>query len=110
MVSKLRWIVLAVAAGVFITAGLSRISFNVDILKLLPAHLPQVEGLSLFLKKFAQPNELIVTLEGDDPEKLEAAADALAAAFNAHPESVKRAVSRAPGEKNPADLAELLAF
>lgn len=108
--NKFAWLALIVVAAVFITAGLSRISFNVDILKLLPTHLPQVEGLSLFLKKFAQPNELILTLQGDDAEQLEQAADTLAQALNQRPELVKRAVAKAPYEKNPAELAELLAF
>ncbi len=108
--SRLGWLALAVAAVIFVAAGLSRISFNVDILKLLPTHLPQVEGLSLFLKNFAQPNELIVTIEAETPEAADAAADALATQLAARPDLVKRAVARAPWEKNPADLAELLAF
>jgi predicted exporter len=107
---KLRWIVLAIVAAVFVGAGISRISFNVDILKLLPTHLPQVEGLSLFIKHFAQPNELIVTLEADTPEAAEAAADRLAAHLATRPDLVKRAVARPPWENKPADLSELLAF
>ena len=110
MRSKLRWILLAVLAAAFVGAGLSRISFNVEILKMLPTHLPQVEGLSLFLKHFAQPNELIVTVESASPEAADAAAEALAAHFGTRPDLVKRAVARAPWEKNPADIAELFAF
>src|SRR4051794_34934228 len=87
---------LIAALLVFTVAGLSRISFNIDILKLLPAHLPQVEGLSLFLKNFALPNELIVTLEAPDGDATEQAADALAEQFRAHPELVRRAVARPP--------------
>src|SRR5437868_3156845 len=107
---KIKWVVLGLAAVVFVTAGLSRISFNIDILKLLPTNLAQVEGLSLFLKNFAQPRELIVTLEGDTPEKVEACADEVAAQLAGHPELVNRAVSQPPWEKKPADLSELLAF
>lgn len=94
---------------IFVAAGLSRISFNIDILKLLPAGLPQVEGLSLFLKHFAQQSELIVTVEAQSPEAAESAADAIAAALAKRPEFVKRSVARPPWEKNPASLAELLA-
>lgn len=108
--TKLRWIGIIVALLVFTGAGLSRISFNVDILKLLPTHLPQVKGLSLFLKHFAQPTELIVTVEAPTPDAAEAAADKLAEALIAHPELASRAVARAPWEKRPADLSELLAF
>ena len=108
--TRLRWIGIAVALLAFTGVGVSHISFNVDILKLLPTRLPQVKGLSLFLKHFAQPNELIVTIEAATPEAAEAAADALAAAFAKRTDLVQRAVSRAPWEKNPADLSELLAF
>src|SRR3954447_9734372 len=103
---RLRWVALAVAAAVFVAAGLSRISFNVDILKLLPTHLPQVEGLSLFLKHFAQPTELIITLEAADSDTAEAAADQLAAHLGKQTSLVQRAVARAPWEKNPSDFAE----
>jgi predicted exporter len=99
-----------VVAAVFVAAGLSRISFNVDILKLLPTHLPQVEGLSLFLKHFAQPNELIVTVEADTSDAAEQAAEALAIELAGHTEIIKRAAAHAPWEKNPAALSELLAF
>ncbi len=107
---KVRWMLLAVAAAVFIATGLSRISFNVDILKLLPTHLPQVEGLSLFLEHFAQPNELIVTIEAGTSEAAEAATETLAAHFAKQTSLVKRAVARAPWESNPSEFAELLAF
>ena len=52
-----------VGALVFVAAGWSRISFNVEILKLLPAGLRQVRGLSLLLKEFVADNELIITVE-----------------------------------------------
>lgn len=108
---RISWLALAAAALVFVTAGLSRISFNIDILKLLPTHLPQVEGLALFLKNFAQPRELIVTIEGDSAERVEQCADALAARLTKDfPHLVERAVARPPWEKSPSDLAELLAF
>lgn len=107
---RISWVALGLALAVFVAAGLSRISFNIDILKLLPTHLPQVEGLSLFLKNFAQPRELIVTLEGDDAEKVEACADELATQLASRPDLVTRALARPPWEKNPAGLSELLAF
>ena len=109
-IPRLRWLLAGLAASIFIVGGLSRISFNVDILRLLPANLPQVEGLSLFLRHFAQPRELIVTIEAPDAGAAERAADSLAAVFEARPDLVKRAVARAPWEKNPIQLSELLAF
>ena len=85
--SKVGWLALGVAALVFVAAGLSRISFNVEILKLLPTHLPQVEGLSLFLKHFSQPTELIVTIKGASPS------GTLHFAPDAGADAVKRAIA-----------------
>src|SRR2546421_230134 len=106
---RLGWIALGLAAAVFVAAGFSRIISNVDTLNPLPPPLPQVEGLSLFLKHFAQPSELIVTVEAADSDTAEAAADKLAAHLATRSSLVKRTVARAPWEKNPAELAELLA-
>src|SRR3954468_9131980 len=98
---RISWLALAVAVVALVATGLSRISFNIDILKLLPTHLPQVEGLSLFLKNFAQPRELVVTLEAKDSDTAEAAADELAELFRQRTDLVSRAASRPPWEKNP---------
>ncbi len=81
------WQALALAGLVVCVGwGLSRITFNVDILRLLPTHLRQVQGLSLFLKHFAQPDELIVTVEASNQQTAETAADDIAAALNSHAE------------------------
>jgi len=105
-----RWILLGVVAVTCIAVGLSRVSFNIDILELLPAKLREVQGLSLFLKNFSQPSELVITLETDDADSAELAADSLAEHLQRRADLVKQAVARPPWEKNPADLAELLAF
>ena len=107
---RISWLALGIAAVVFVVIGLSRISFNIDILKLLPTHLPQVEGLSLFLKNFAQPRELIITIDGESADNVEACANKLTAHLTAHPQLVSRALARPPWEKDPAGLSELLAF
>jgi predicted exporter len=108
--TKLFWVLLTVLALAYIAAGLSRISFNIDILRLMPSHLHQVEGLSIFLKNFALPNELIVTVEAPDAEAAETSADVLAKALSAHPDLVKSSVSRPPWENDPASLSEFLTF
>jgi hypothetical protein len=93
-----------------VITGLSHISFNVDILKLLPPRLKQVEGLSIFLKHFSLPNELIVTVEGSDVETVEASTEALAAQLRGRPDLVHRAVDAPSWESRPQDLAELVAY
>jgi len=108
--NSLRRFLLGVVAVIGVSVGLSRVSFNIDILELLPAKLQEVQGLSLFLKNFSQPNELVITLETDDAESAELAADSLAEHLQRRTDLVKQAVARPPWEKNSKDLAELLAF
>lgn len=111
--SRRRFLVrLAIAVGllVFVVAGLRRISFNVDILKLLPVHLKQVQGLSVLLKEFVADDELVITVEAPTAEAAEANADAIAAHLSSISGLVKRAYARPPWEKDPAQLSELLAF
>lgn len=108
--TRFLWILLVAVMAAYVVAGLSRITFNIDILRLLPADLRQVEGLSIFLKNFALPNELIVTVEAADPESAAAAAAAIAGGLSKHPDLVKSAVARPPWEEDPASLSEFLTF
>ncbi len=103
-------IVLGAALLVGVVLGFSRISFNVDILRLLPTGLRQVQGLSRFLKHFSQPDELIITVEAPDAAQAERTADEIAAKLGAMTDGVKQAVARPPWEKTPEQLTELLAF
>ena len=103
-------IALLAGLAVCVVIGLSRISFNVDILRLLPGNLRQVQGLSRFLKYFSQPDELIITVEAPSAAAAESVADAIATKLNSLPGVVKRAVARPPWEKHPGELTELLAF
>ena len=96
--------------GLLVWEGISRISFNVDILRLLPTHLKQVEGLSLFLKNFALPEELIITVEGSTPEQAEHAAGEMATILSRHQDLVKTAVAEAPWDAKPERLTEFLTF
>jgi predicted RND superfamily exporter protein len=108
----MRWIKFA-AAGVLLAvvlAGLSRISFNIRILELLPDRLEQVRGLSVFLRHFSLPKELVLTVESPDPAVADERAHALAEHLAARPDLVARAVADPPWEKDPADLAEFLAY
>ena len=49
--------------------GLFRLRFDVDVLNLLPANVPAVQGLKLHQKYFADANELIVTIEAEEAEE-----------------------------------------
>ncbi|MEI6715227.1 MAG: MMPL family transporter [Verrucomicrobiota bacterium] len=91
-------------------AGISRITVDVDILKLLPRSLPQVQGLGLFLRNFSQPDQLLLTVEGETPEATAAAATEIALHLESQPALVRSVVSSPPWETNPADSAELAAY
>jgi len=108
--TKVLRIFLAVVALAYLAFGLSKISLNVDILRLLPAQLRQVEGLSLFLKHFVRSDELIITINAPDSETAEAAADKLVATLRQQASLVKSVTARAPWESDPASLSEFLTF
>lgn len=108
--SPLRWLLIAALLAAYCVAGFSRISFDVEILKLLPTHLRQVQGLSLFLEHFSLPDEVMLTIEAADAEIADQAATDLAAHLHAQPALVRRAVERAPWEDSPQQLSEFLAF
>ncbi len=90
--------------------GLFRISVDVDVLKLLPGNLPQVHGLGLFLKYFAQADQLILTVESNTPETTDSVADAIARRLESRPDLVQQVVSRPPWESDPGEFAELVAY
>ncbi|NOY00935.1 MAG: MMPL family transporter [Verrucomicrobia bacterium] len=87
--------------------GLSRITLNVDVLALLPQDLPEVQGVQIFYKHFSRPDELLITLEG---EELESAAESLAAELEKHPELVDSVIWNLPLQSDPQAASELLAY
>jgi len=103
---RLFWFALAVLA----VLGLARLRFDAEVLSLLPAELPAVEGLRLHQQHFANARELLVTLAGDDPEQLAAAAEAIAARLNSSTNLVRRARWQPPWLEHPGDTAENLAW
>jgi Predicted exporters of the RND superfamily len=103
-------IALVLALLAFTALGLARISFDVDVFKILPPHLRQAEGLSLFLKHFARSDEMLVTIEAPDADTAARAAEELAAVFEKRPDLVARVTWRPRWETHPAELAELAAY
>jgi len=87
--------------------GFSRITLNVDVLALLPQDLPEVKGVRIFYRHFSRPDELIITLEG---EQATAAAGALAAELEKHPGLVDSVVWNFPLQSDPQAAADLLAY
>ncbi len=105
-----KWLALAALAALVVAAGLSRVRFEIEILRMLPANLPQVEGLRIFLKHFARPDELIVTVEAPSADDAAVATAAISSALRARPDLIERATDRGPWEERPSDLAEIAAY
>jgi len=102
---------LLIAAGLaLVITGWTHIRFDIDILKLLPANLKQVEGLSLFLKHFSRDTELIITVEAATPDEAESATQAIADALHRRPDLASRAVAAPPWDDDPAGIAEFAAY
>jgi len=90
--------------------GLKRVTYNVDVLALLPPDLPEVKGMSALYTHFSRVTELIVTLETGDAAASEAAVASLAAAFENSDEHVSDVIWRLPIEEDPEFAAEFLAY
>lgn len=105
----LRILLLVLAAG-YVFVGLSRIGFNVEILDLLPTGLPQVKGLSLYLRNFSRADELIVTVSAPGAAEAAEAAKLLSLCFSGHPETVGTVVAEPPWENDPECLSGLAAY
>lgn len=89
--------------------GVSRLSFNVDLLKLLPPTLPGVEGTAAFQKFHDRADELWVTVQtADDVESADLAAE-LATRLAAEPNLTGTIQSEPAWRTNPAGLIELTA-
>ena len=106
--SRRRWLWLLLAVPLI--AGLARLRFDVEVLSLLPDSLPEVRGLQMHQRHFANARELLITLQGDDAEKVAEAARALATHLSARPALVREARWQPPWLEHPADAAENLAW
>ncbi|MEM7383749.1 MAG: MMPL family transporter [Verrucomicrobiota bacterium] len=63
---RIQLIVLLLFVVFLAVFGFSRIRFNVDVLDLLPAELPEVEGLRLLQDFYSREGELILTLQSKE--------------------------------------------
>lgn len=106
---RLGWVAAALVAVAI--AGVSRLSFEGDIFRLLPGDLPQVRGLRVFLENFSQPGRLLVTVSGSDAGVVEEAVRRIAVRLEGDaglaPGGV---VFSPPWESQPESLVEIAAF
>ena len=99
------WVLLLVA----IATGVWRLRFDLEILDLLPADEPAVQGLKIYQKHFTNARELIVTVRAADAEKAEQFAGALAEKLRAQTNLVSGVTWQPPWLEQPEQLAEILA-
>jgi predicted RND superfamily exporter protein len=100
------WWVLLLAA---IAAGAWRLRFDLEILDLLPADEPAVQGLKLYQKYFTNARELVITVRASDADKAEQFAGALAEKLRAQTNLVSDVTWQPPWLEQPGQLAEILA-
>ena len=93
-----------------IAIGAARLRFDVEVLNLLPAHVPAVQGLKIYQQNFSNARELIVTLEGDNPDDLETGARELAVGLRAETNLVAQVTWQPAWLEYPGQSAELIAY
>ena len=103
-----RWLLLGLLVPVGI--GLAQLRFDVEVLDLLPADVPAVQGLRDYQRHFANTRELVITLAGNDAEQTELAAGSLAHALKNHAGLNLTVQWEPPWQTQPLAAAELLAF
>jgi len=100
------WLLLLVP----IVAGLARLHFDVEVLDLLPANVPAVQGLKLYQQHFANARELIVTIKATNREAAEQAAKSIAENLQRATNLVADATWQPPWLEHPDQTAELIAY
>jgi predicted RND superfamily exporter protein len=93
-----------------IIAGLARLHFDVEVLDLLPANVPAVQGLKIYQQHFADARELIVTVKAPNSEIAEAAAKSIAEKLREETNLVSDATWQPPWLEHPDQTAELIAY
>jgi len=90
--------------------GVSRLSYNVEILDLLPRGMAGVEGTKWFQKVYDRPDQLIVTMRAATDVDADEAVNAFAEALAKQPDLAKRVHFQPSWEAHPQDMLEMVAF
>ena len=103
-----RWWLLLLLVPVI--AGLARLRFDAEILDLLPAEVPAVQGLKIYQQHFTDARELIVTVRAPDRETAERTAKAIAENLQRATNLVAAVTWQPPWLEHPEQTAELIAY
>jgi len=90
--------------------GLARLRFDVEVLDLLPADVPVVEGLKIYQQNFANARELIITVRAPNAERAEASARLIAETLAKRTVLTASVTWQSPWLEHPAEAAELIAY
>ncbi len=85
-----------------IAFGVARLRFDLEVLNLLPADVPAVQGLKIYQQNFANARELIITVRAQDPEAAENAARSLAEALRHKSGIISEVTWQPPWLEHPA--------
>ncbi|MFO1458132.1 MAG: MMPL family transporter [Verrucomicrobiota bacterium] len=106
--SRLRWP--WILAALLVIAGLARLRLDTEVLHLLPDDLPAVRGLLLQQRYFAPARGLMITVQGEDPDAVTRAAEAVSIALAARTDLARDVRWRPPWREHPEDAVENLAW
>ncbi len=93
-----------------VVAGLARLHFDTEVLDLLPANVPAVQGLKIYQQHFSNSRELIVTVKASDAETAEATAKSLAEKLRAETNLTSQVIWQPPWQEHPEQTAELIGY
>ena len=97
-------------ALIAIVLGLTRLRFDVEVLNLLPADVPAVQGLKIYQQNFANARELIITVRAPSGERAEACARLIGETLSTQTLLTSSVTWQPPWLERPAQSAELVAF
>src|SRR5271167_1511367 len=100
------WLLLLVP----IIAGLARLHLDAEMLDLLPANVPAVQGLKIYQQHFTDARELIVTVRAPDRETAERVAKSIADDLLRATNLVATVTWQPPWLEHPEQTAELVAY
>ncbi len=103
-----RWWWLALLVPII--AGLARLRFDAEMLDLLPANVPAVQGLKIYQQHFTNARELMITVRAPDREAAEQAAKSIAKCLQGQTNLVAEAIWQPPWLEHPEQTAELIAY
>src|SRR5258708_2001177 len=93
-----------------VIAGLARLHLDAEMLDLLPAQIPAVQGLKIYQQHFTDARELIVTVSAPDRETAEHAAKNIALNLQPATNLVAAVTWQPPWLEHPEQTAELIAY